>query len=176
MVRAISPMCGTQGYMVSQEGAHKLHAALSRSIEGHVDFMIGLVAMTTAQEDNPFRLGVLNENMHKKNKERSLIDHNLTTWLAGSDSDMARLVGDYYRDAERYDLVTGQGYGRAPDAQDFALQRTDKGWKVDDRTSALYYNVYRGYFFHPGCLLGLLVLFFILFLLFVILYSIKCRE
>jgi hypothetical protein len=93
--------------MVSQGGADKLRAALSRGIEGHVDFMIGLVAMTTAQDDDAFRLGVLSENMHDKNREKSLINHNLTTWLAGSDSDWASLVGHYYDQGERYDLVTG---------------------------------------------------------------------
>jgi hypothetical protein len=64
VVRCVTPIRGTIGYAVSPKGARKLYNALSRSMEGHVDCMIGLVAMTTAQDDEPFRLGSTTVNYY----------------------------------------------------------------------------------------------------------------
>lgn len=81
LVRLITPFTGTLGYVVGPRGAAHLIKGLGSRIEGHIDYMIGLFALASAQNDDPFLLGASGTNCWKIETNQSLVGHgdNLTS-------------------------------------------------------------------------------------------------
>jgi GR25 family glycosyltransferase involved in LPS biosynthesis len=121
LVRVITPFFGTQGYVVGPRGARKLLETLGRKIEGHVDAMLGLLALASAQDDEPFLLGVSSTNCFKEPELESLITHDDAGRLGLDPGVYAAWHKQYYKDPWRYDMASLAPRGKPPGREEFSL-------------------------------------------------------
>lgn len=145
-------------------------------MEGHIDEVIGAVAMVTARDDDPFRLGLLTDNMFVNGDLKSTLSHKNFTFLGQSPSQIAAAVSEYYEDPEVFDLITARFVQGKLDKSDLPWSLEDGKLIMHDKRKRIVYSVYGTWFFYPGFILAFIFVLALLVVVFIGLYASRCRK
>lgn len=174
IVRIISPYCGNVAYCVSPKGARAMLPQLL-PMEGHIDMVMGALAMVSLQEGAPIVMGALCPSWYKNSGQKSTLKHKRASYLGLEPKQIAKALNNYYDDPVTF-CLDRMAFDNQLDESALVWRKRPEGVQVDDRRHRVAYTVYESWFFHPGCIWPIMFILFVVALAFICLYAVSRRK